>query len=85
MAGKVIKAKTRKHNTVTFSVIGGDTYELELNNGPTLGELLKEALPKKFDRGSAEVRVNNARQADDYRVQDGDIISVVPRVAGGRA
>ena len=82
-AKRVIRKKTVENASIKLAVVGGDTYNIDLNDHPTLGAVLKEAMPKNWKRDTADVRINGATAADDQRLADKDIISVVPRVVGG--
>lgn len=52
-----------------------------LNNGSRLGELLRHApLPAGVPR---VVLLNGAQRNDDPQLEDGDVITVFPPIAGG--
>jgi sulfur carrier protein ThiS len=59
----------------------GDRPALEVNAGRSVAELLQEfSIPKAM---VAIVMVNDAYQPKSYRVQDNDLVKLIPLMGGG--
>ncbi len=60
---------------------GTKPFKLEIENGETLGELLKRLEIPKDE--SKQIFVNNRREDHDYLLQEGDRVAIFPPIAGG--
>lgn len=84
-ARKAAPRKARgKKISIQFAVVGDVTFQLKINEGTTLKKALADHLPGEVDKDKVEIRVNNEPVKGDYKLKAEDIVTVIPKIVGGR-
>jgi len=68
---------------VRFTVSGGSTVDLDLEDGATIRDVLKEVRKQIGDVPSGMTAVNGYPAEEDEYVEDGDIVSITKSPKGG--
>lgn len=77
------KARAKKID-IQFAIVGDMTFQLKVAAGTTLKKALADHLPGEVDQEKVEIRVNNETVGGDYKLKAEDIVTVIPKIVGGR-
>lgn len=70
--------------TVKVSALGHDNpFEVTLRAGSSVGDLVESHLPPSWNRENIDVAVNEQAREATYLLNDGDLVTFVPKVTGG--
>jgi sulfur carrier protein ThiS len=67
--------------SVQVASVGGSSRSLHARGGITLGDLLKQA---GINPTGHDIRVNGPAASLDHVLEDGDVVTIIPKIRGGR-
>lgn len=85
MASKKKAAPKKQQRTASFTAFGNHTIRVALTaKNDTLGKFIKQNIPPAWNLDQVAMYVNDRAADMEFRLNDGDKVSMAPNVAGGQ-
>ena len=81
-AKRPVRKPAKREITVSMTVFGNQKVSVKLSAGDSIGDLLAE-MPTGWQVSTMTAMVNEAEVDNEHLLNDGDVVSFIPKVTGG--